>query len=125
MEKKIISTEKAPAAVGPYVQAVQAGGFLFASGQIGLIPETGVLQEGIEAQTRQVFSNIEAVLTEGGYAKEDVIKTSVFLDDINDFARVNELYAEFFGDHRPARSCVEVGKLPKGALIEIEIIAGK
>ncbi len=125
MEKKIISTPKAPAAVGPYVQAMQAGDFLFASGQIGLIPETGVLQEGLEAQTRQVFSNIAAVLGEAGYAKEDIVKTSVFLDDINDFGRVNELYAEFFGEHRPARSCVEVGKLPKGALIEVEIIAAK
>lgn len=125
MEKKIISTTKAPAAVGPYVQAIQAGGFLYASGQLGLIPETGTLPEGIEAQTVQALKNVEAILTEAGYTKEDIIKTSVFLDDINDFGVVNGLYADFFGDHRPARSCVEVAKLPKGGLIEVEIIAAK
>lgn len=125
MEKKIISTTKAPAAVGPYVQAIQADGFLFASGQLGLIPETGVLPEGIEAQTVQALKNVEAILTEAGYTKEDIIKTSVFLNDINDFATVNGLYAEFFGEHRPARSCVEVAKLPKDGLIEVEIIAAK
>lgn len=125
MEKKIISTVNAPAAVGPYVQAVQVGGFLYASGQLGLIPETGELPEGIEAQTIQALNNVQAVLTEAGYTKEDVIKTSVFLDDINDFAAVNGLYAEFFGEHRPARSCVQVAKLPKGGLIEVEIIAAK
>ncbi|MCQ2502059.1 MAG: RidA family protein [Lachnospiraceae bacterium] len=125
MEKKIISTTKAPAAVGPYVQAIQAGNFLYASGQLGLIPETGTLPEGVEAQTVQALKNVEAILTEAGYTKEDVIKTSVFLDDINDFATINGIYADFFGEHRPARSCVEVAKLPKGGLIEIEIIAAK
>ncbi|SFA84186.1 endoribonuclease L-PSP [Acetitomaculum ruminis DSM 5522] len=125
MEKRIISTSKAPAAVGPYVQAVEKGGFLFASGQIGLVPESGELREGIEAQTKQVLANIEAVLNEAGYKKSDVLKTSVFLKDINDFALVNEIYGDFFGDDKPARSCVEVANLPKGALVEIEIIAGK
>lgn len=125
MDKKVISTTNAPAAVGPYVQAIQAGNFLYASGQLGLIPETGTLPEGVEAQTVQALKNVEAILTEAGYTKEDVIKTSVFLDDINDFATINGIYAEFFGEHRPARSCVEVAKLPKGGLIEIEIIAAK
>lgn len=125
MDKKVISTSKAPAAVGPYVQAIQAGNFLFASGQLGFIPETGTLPEGIEAQTAQALKNVEAILTEAGYTKADVIKTSVFLDDMNDFATVNAIYADFFGESRPARSCVEVAKLPKGGLIEIEIIAGK
>ncbi|MDO4490528.1 MAG: RidA family protein [Lachnospiraceae bacterium] len=125
MEKKVISTTNAPAAVGPYVQAIQAGDFLYASGQLGLIPETGELPEGIEAQTAQALKNVEAILAEAGYTKEDVIKTSVFLDDMNDFATVNGIYAEFFGDHRPARSCVEMAKLPKGGLVEVEIIACK
>ncbi len=125
MEKRIISTTKAPAAVGPYVQAVEKGGFLFASGQIGLVPETGVLKEGIEAQTKQVLANIEAVLTEAGYAKSDVLRTCVFLADINDFSLVNEIYGSFFGEDKPARSCVEVANLPKGALVEIEITAAK
>lgn len=125
MEKKVISTTNAPAAVGPYVQAIQVGDFLYASGQLGLIPETGTLPEGVEAQTVQALKNVEAILAEAGYTKEDVIKTSVFLDDINDFATINGIYAEFFGEHRPARSCVEVAKLPKGGLIEIEIVAAK
>ncbi len=125
MEKKIINTTKAPAAVGPYVQAVQKGNMLYASGQLGLIPETGVLPDGIEAQTKQSLANIEAILDEAGFTKEDIVKTSVFLDDINNFGTVNEIYAEFFGDAKPARSCVEVAKLPKGGLVEIEFIAIK
>lgn len=125
MEKKVINTEKAPAAVGPYVQAIQKGNMLYASGQLGLIPETGTLPEGVLAQTKQSLANIQAILDEAGYAKEDIVKTTVFLDDINDFAAVNEIYAEFFGDAKPARSCVEVSKLPKGGLVEIEFIAMK
>ena len=125
MEKKIINTTKAPAAVGPYVQAVQKGNMLYASGQLGLIPETGVLPDGIEAQTKQSLANIEAILDEAGFTKEDIVKTSVFLDDINNFGTVTEIYAEFFGDAKPARSCVEVAKLPKGGLVEIEFIAIK
>ena len=125
MEKKIINTTKAPAAVGPYVQAVQKGNMLYASGQLGLIPETGVLPDGIEEQTKQSLANIEAILDEAGFTKEDIVKTSVFLDDINNFGTVNEIYAEFFGDAKPARSCVEVAKLPKGGLVEIEFIAIK
>ena len=113
MEKKVINTEKAPAAVGPYVQAIQKGNVLYASGQLGLVPETGVLAEGIEGQTKQALANVQAILDEAGYTKEDIVKTSVFLDDINDFGTVNEIYAEFFGDAKPARSCVEVANLPK------------
>lgn len=123
--KKTINAPKAPAAVGPYVHAVEANGLIFTSGQIGLIPETGELQEGIEAQTHQVFKNLTAVLEAAGSDLDHAVKTSVFLDDINDFGKVNEIYAEYFKGETPARSCVEVAKLPKGALVEIEVIAVK
>lgn len=123
MTKMVINAKNAPAAVGPYVHAVKVGDFLFTSGQIGLIPETGVLQEGIEAQTEQVLKNLGAVLEEAGLSYSDVIKTTVFLDQISDFATVNEIYAKYFAEDAPARSCVEVANLPKGALIEIEVIA--
>ena len=123
MKRDVISTDKAPAAVGPYVQAVRAGDFLFASGQLGLIPESGQLPEGIEAQTRQALANVNAVLEEAGFTRKDVVKTTVFLSDIGNFALVNEIYGEFFGDSKPARSCVEVSALPKGGLVEIEITA--
>lgn len=125
MTKTVINAKKAPAAVGPYVHAVKAGNLVFTSGQIGLIPETGVLVEGIVAQTEQVLKNLGAVLEEAGLSYEDVIKTTVFLDDINDFATVNEIYAKYFIGDAPARSCVEVAALPKGALIEIEVIAAE
>ena len=123
--KKAILSPKAPAAVGPYVHAIEAGNILFCSGQLGLIPETGELPEGVEAQAVQSLANMEAVLAEAGYEKTDVVKTTVFIDNMDDFGKVNEIYAEFFGDHKPARSCVEVAKLPKGALVEIECIACK
>ena len=123
MAKTIIHANNAPAAVGPYVHAVKVGDLLFTSGQIGLIPETGELQEGIVAQTEQVLKNLGAVLEAAGIGYEDVVKTTVFLDDINDFATVNEIYAKYFANEAPARSCVEVSKLPKGALVEIEVIA--
>lgn len=125
MTKTVINAKKAPAAVGPYVHAVKAGNLVFTSGQIGLIPETGVLAEGIVVQTEQVLKNLGAVLEEAGLSYEDVIKTTVFLDDINDFAAVNEIYAKYFIGDAPARSCVEVAALPKGALIEIEVIAAE
>lgn len=125
MTKTVINAKKAPAAVGPYVHAVKAGNLVFTSGQIGLIPETGVLAEGIVAQTEQVLKNLGDVLEEAGLSYEDVIKTTVFLDDINDFATVNEIYAKYFIGDAPARSCVEVAALPKGALIEIEVIAAE
>lgn len=122
---KVINTNKAPAAVGPYVQAIQAGNMLFSSGQLGLVPETGALPEGVEAQTRQSLANIQAILDEAGYAKSDIVKTTVFIKDMNDFAAVNGIYAEFFGDAKPARSCVEVARLPKDGLVEIEFVAVK
>lgn len=121
----IINTSKAPAAVGPYVQAIKAGNMLFSSGQLGLIPETGTLPEGVEAQTRQSLANIQAILEEAGFSKSDVVKTTVFIKDMNDFAAVNAIYADFFGVTRPARSCVEVARLPKDGLVEIEVTAVK
>lgn len=102
---------------------MKAGDFVFTSGQIGLIPETGELAEGIVAQTEQVLKNLGAVLSEAGLSYEDVIKTTVFVDNMDDFATVNEIYAKYFTGKAPARSCVAVDKLPKGALIEIEVIA--
>ena len=125
MANRVIHTDKAPAAVGPYVQAIQAGNMLFASGQLGLIPETGALPEGVEAQARQSLANIRAILDAAGYAVSDVVKTTVFLKDIGDFAAVNAIYADFFGDSKPARSCVEVARLPKDGLVEIEFVAVK
>ncbi|MBU5459717.1 RidA family protein [Anaerostipes sp. MSJ-23] len=125
MERKTINAQNAPAAVGPYCHAVEAGNFVFTSGQIGLNPETQELQEGIEAQTKQVLENLKAVLAADNLTLNDVIKTMVFLDDVNDFGLVNGIYEEAFGDNKPARSCVEVAALPKGALIEIEVIAVK
>lgn len=119
----IISTDKAPAAVGPYSQAIMANGFLFCAGQIGLDPQTGTLQEGLEAQMKQICSNIDAVLSAAGLTQKNVVKTTIFVTDMNDFARVNELYAEYFGDHKPARSTVGVAALPKGAIVEIEVVA--
>lgn len=121
----IINTDKAPAAVGPYVQAILAGNTLFSSGQLGMNPETGALPEGVEAQARQSLANVKAILDEAGFAKSDVVKTTVFIKDMNDFAAVNAIYAEFFGDACPARSCVEVARLPKDGLVEIEFVAVK
>lgn len=124
MNKAIIS-EKAPKAVGPYVHAVQAGNTLYCSGQLGLDPSTGELLEGVEAQAEQSLKNLGAVLNEAGYDFGDVVKTMIFLDDINDFATVNEIYSKYFSENKPARSCVEVANIPKGALVEIECIAVK
>ena len=118
MDTKIINAENAPAAVGPYCHAVEAGDFVFTSGQIGL-------KEGVAAQTKQVLVNLGAVLKASDLTLDNVIKTTVFLADINDFAEINEIYEEAFGDNKPARSCVQAGALPKGALIEIEVIAVK
>ncbi len=124
MNKPIIS-EKAPAAVGPYVHAVESGNMLFCSGQLGLNPETGELPEGVEAQARQSLVNLGAVLREAGYDYKDVVKTLIFIDNMDDFGKVNEIYAEFFDEWKPARSCVEAARIPKGALVEIECIACK
>lgn len=123
--KKTINAPKAPAAVGPYVHAVEANGMIFTSGQLGIIPETGNLAEGVEAQTHQSLKNLQTVLEAAESDLEHVIKTSVFLDDINDFTKVNEIYAQYFQGEAPARSCVQVAKLPKDGLVEIEVIALK
>jgi 2-iminobutanoate/2-iminopropanoate deaminase len=121
--KEKIATTGAPQAIGPYSQAIKTDTFVFLSGQIPLDPVTGVMPEGIEAQTRRVFSNIRAVLSEAGLTLNNVVKTTVFLDNMNDFQVMNGIYAEYFSEPYPARSTVEVAKLPKGALIEIECIA--
>ncbi|HCL79527.1 MAG TPA: reactive intermediate/imine deaminase [Synergistaceae bacterium] len=124
--KRIISTDKAPAAIGPYNQAIQAGNFLFCSGQIPIDPATGAMVEGgVGEQARQVLKNVHAVLEAAGYAMTDVIKATVFAQSMKDFAVVNEIYAETFKQEPPARSFIEVGALPKGALVEIEVIAWK
>ena len=123
--KKAVNATNAPAAVGPYVHAVETGEMVFTSGQLGLDPVTGELPEGIEAQTRQSLKNLGAVLEAAGSDFDHVVKTTVFLDNMADFAAVNAIYAEFFCGEVPARSCVEVAKLPKGGLVEIEAIAVK
>lgn len=123
MEKQIIATKNAPAAVGPYVQAIVANGMLYMSGQIGLHPETGAMADTLEAQTHQVFANIKAVLAEAGLDFSDVVKTTVFLLDMADFGKVNEIYGSYFTESLPARSCVAVQGLPKNAQIEIEALA--
>ena len=123
MTRETISAKNAPAAVGPYVHAVKAGEMLYTSGQLGLIPESGVLPEGIEAQTKQALENLKAVVEAAGLTLGNVVKTTVFLPDINDFATVNKIYAEYFTGEAPARSCVQVAKLPKDGLVEIEAIA--
>ena len=122
--KEIIATDKAPAAIGPYSQAVKTGNLLFTSGQIPIDPATNTLVEGgIEVQARRVFENVQAILTASGASMNQVVKTVVFLKDMNDFAKVNEIYAEYFTGDFPARSCVEVASLPKDVLIEMEAIA--
>lgn len=125
MSNRIVQSKSAPAAIGPYSQAITAGNLLFTSGQLGLNPETGVLPEGIEEQTKQSLKNVQAILEEAGFQKTDVIKTVVFLKNMSDFSAVNEIYAGFFADHKPARSCVEVAQLPKGGLVEIEVVAAR
>lgn len=125
--KKIINCDKAPAAIGPYNHASDVNGFVFTSGQLGLDPATGKLVEGVEAQARQALINLKNVLMEAGCTdiKQDVLKTTVFVVDLNDFATVNKVYSEVFDTDFPARSCVQVAKLPAGGLVEIEAIAYK
>ena len=122
---KVIQTNDAPAAVGPYSQAIELDSLVFASGQIALDPKTGELAQGIEAQAHQALKNAQAVIKASGALWENVIKTTVFITNIDDFGKVNEIYATYFDKPYPARSCVEVNKLPKGALIEVEVIAKK
>ncbi|QUW20681.1 RidA family protein [Sporosarcina sp. Marseille-Q4063] len=120
---KYVATDKAPAAFGPYAQAVNVNGFIYTSGQIPVTTD-GLLIEGtIEEQTHQVFANLKAILEEANSSLEKVVKATVFLTDMDNFVAVNDIYAEHFGTHTPARSCVQVGRLPKDAQIEIEVIA--
>jgi len=122
--KKVISTSNAPAAIGPYSQAIKVGNLIYTSGQIPVNPKTGTIVEGgIKEQTRQSFENVKSILKEAGLTMADVIKTTVFMADMNDFAEMNAIYAEFFAEPYPARSAVAVKTLPKGAMVEIEVIA--
>ena len=124
--KTIISTSQAPAAIGPYAQAVETNGLVITSGQLRIDPATGAFPEGIQAQTRQSLTNVKAILTEAGTDMDHVLKTTVFLSDMNNFAAMNEVYATFFTEGSyPSRSAVEVARLPKDALVEIEVIAAK
>ena len=122
-DKRIINTAEAPKALGPYSQAVETGGFLFMSGQLGLDPVSGELASGVKAQTERVMNNVKAVLKARGLDFSDVVKTTIFLADMKDFAVVNETYAAFFSGDFPARSTVQVAGLPKGGLVEIEMLA--
>ncbi|WP_337103128.1 RidA family protein [Paenibacillus sp. YIM B09110] len=120
---QVVATDKAPAAIGPYSQAIKLGGLLFTSGQIPLDASGQLVEGGIEEQAHQVFRNLEAVLAAAGATFNDVVKATVFMKDMNDFATVNGIYASYFGDHKPARSAVEVARLPKDVLVEIEVIS--
>jgi 2-iminobutanoate/2-iminopropanoate deaminase len=124
MSKTAVHTDRAPAAIGPYSQAIRTGDFVFCSGQIALAPATGAMVEGgVEAQTRQVLDNLGEVLTAAGADWNDVVKTTIYLSDLGDFQKVNSIYAEKFGEVAPARATVEVSRLPKGALVEIDAVA--
>lgn len=120
---KVVSTEKAPAAIGPYSQAIISGGLVYTSGQIAIIPETGELAAGLEAQANQVFKNLTELLKAAGSDMSRVIKTTVFIKHMDDFAAINAIYAKYFTQPFPARSCVEVARLPKDVLLECEAIA--
>ncbi len=123
---KILNTPNAPAAIGPYSQGVQCCNMVFVSGQLPIVPETGALLEGsVGEMTAQSMKNIEAILAEAGCTMKDVVKTTIFLKDLNDFAEVNAAYAAFFPENPPARACIQVAKLPKDAKVEIEAIACK
>ena len=123
--KKVISTTNAPAAIGPYSQAIEANGFVFASGQIPVNPATGEIADSIEGQARQVMENVKNLLEAAGTNMGNVVKTTVFIKDMNDFGKINEIYAEYFEGACPARSCVEVARLPKDVLMEMEAVAVK
>jgi len=124
MKNSVINTDNAPKAIGPYSQAIRTESIVYTSGQVGLIPATGeMVAGGIDEQTRQVLNNLRNVLAAAGSSLEQVVKTTVFLKDMNDFPKMNSIYAEFFAEQPPARSTVQVAALPKGALIEIEAVA--
>lgn len=124
MKKEIISTTNAPAAIGPYSQGTKLGNLIFTSGQIPLVPSTGQIVEGdVQAQTRQALENLKGLLESQGTNLDNVLKTTVFIKDMNDFTKINEIYAQYFTSNQPGRSCVEVARLPKDVLVEIEAIA--
>ena len=125
MEKEVINTKNAPGVIGPYSQGIIVGDFVYTSGQIPINPATGVMETDIKSATKQSMENVKAILEAAGTSLEKVIKTSIFLKDLNDFAVVNEIYGTYFSENPPARSCVQVAKLPKDAVIEIEAIATK
>jgi 2-iminobutanoate/2-iminopropanoate deaminase len=124
LEKRTIQTGQAPAAIGPYSQAIQAGNLVFTSGQLPVDPKTGeLITDDIQAETRQCLNNVEAILAAAGTSLKNAVKLTVFIKDMNQFSKINETYAEFFPEDKPARSCVEVARLPKDANIEIEAVA--
>lgn len=125
MKKKIISTDKAPGAIGPYSQAIKIGKFIYTSGQLPIDPKSGIMPENIQEQTKQCLENLKAILETANGRLESVVKTTVFLKDMNDFLKMNEVYSLFFTSNYPARSCIQVARLPKDALVEIEAIAIK
>lgn len=120
---QIISTDKAPAAIGPYSQGIIVNSIFYSSGQIPLTPEGVIVSDDVVEQTHQVFRNLQAVLEEAGASFDSVVKATVFISDMNDFGTINEVYGEYFSNHKPARSCVEVARLPKDVKLEIEVIA--
>lgn len=123
MKSEVVSTKRAPGALGPYSQAIKIGNFVYTSGQLPMNPETGELIDDVQKGTAQALENVKAVLEEAGTSMDKVVKTLVFLKDLNDFTAVNEVYATYFKGNYPARSCVEVAKLPKDARLEIEVVA--
>lgn len=123
--KNIVNTDKAPAAVGTYSQGVEHNGVFYFSGQIGIDPSTSQLVEGFDAQIKQIMKNIDGLLESCDISREHILKTSIFVTDLNNFGKVNDAYIEYFSEPYPARSCVQVPALPKGALVEIEVIAAK
>ena len=123
--QKVISTDKAPGAIGPYSQAIEVNGMVFTSGVIPVDPATGVIPEGVEAQATQAFTNLTNLVEASGAAMSQVVKTTVFLKEMNDFGKINEIYAKFFKEPYPSRSCVEVARLPKDVLLEVEAIVAK
>ncbi len=122
MKRTVISTDNAPGAIGPYSQGIKIGNLVYTSGQIPVNPETGEVPEGIEAQARQSLENVKAVLEAGGSSIKNAVKLLIFIKDMNDFAKLNEVYGQFFTENYPARSCVEAARLPKDVLVEIEAI---
>lgn len=123
--QKVISTDKAPGAIGPYSQAIEVNGMVFTSGVIPVDPATGVIPEGVEAQATQAFTNLTNLVEASGAAMSQVVKTTVFIKEMNDFGKINEIYAKFFKEPYPSRSCVEVARLPKDVLFEVEAIVAK